>query len=260
MNKIKELLGINRKTLNERFIEVNKLYFKVKNHWFWDEYEKKGWEPQTYRVMQEFFTPDVTYVDIGAWLGITIFFAAEIGFRKIYAVEANPLSYGILKKNCSFNKFTENVKLSNICITDKDNIKISFGGRATSSACSIRGNDWHIESAKLGTYLKENNLLNEKLLIKIDIEGAEELIIDDLGCLSDKIIFLSLHPPFFSNVSTTANKIIDVCYNNYDVLDSSLNPIKAEELFGRITSKQEKPYWGTSFGNFFEIILKGKNV
>ena len=260
MNKIKKWLGINKKTLEERFIEVNKLYFKVEDHWFWDEYEKKRWEPQTYRAMQEFFSPDVMYVDIGAWVGITIFFAAEIGFKYIYAVEANPLSYDILKKNCTFNKFTENVNITNVCITDKDNVKVSFGGRSTSSASSIRGNDWQILSATLKNYLKGNNLLDKKLLIKIDIEGAEELILDDLADLSDKIILLSLHPPFFQNLSKTGNNIIDVCYKNYDVLDSSLNPIKSDELLRRITSKQEKPYWGTSFGNFFEIILKGKNI
>ncbi len=253
-----------------KYIELNKSYYKVKEHWIWDNNTNilNEWEPETYNTYKYFLDPSTTYVDIGAWVGLTIFMAANIGVKDIYAVEANPLSYDLVTENCKLNKITETVKLDNICITDKDNITVGFGGRNdeknTSSASNIRGNCWQIPSKKLITYLNNYNLLSsENLFIKIDIEGAEELLLDDIKELVAKdniTIYLSLHPPFMNNKEEFCNKLISFCYDFKQVLDSNLNFLPKENLIEMILTEEKYPSWGTKFGNFFEITLTNKII
>lgn len=143
---------------NDRYINVNDSYFKVKNHWFIDQYEKTSWEPQTYKTYTEFLDKDTVYIDIGTWIGITIFYAAEIGVKRIYGIEANLNSYIMCKSNLEMNKLTKNAILDHICVTDKDNEEVNFGSPqsdgATSSASSLRGHDWKVKTATINSYLK----------------------------------------------------------------------------------------------------------
>lgn len=244
-----------------RFIEINKLYFKVKNHWFFNEFEAQGWEPQTYFTYKNYLTKDTTYVDIGTWVGLTIMFASEIGVNKIYGIEANKLSYEITCENCKMNKLTEKANIDNLCIIDKDNTLVNFGSTnssETSSASSIKGNQWLINSKKLTTYLKENNIQDDKLFIKIDIEGAEELIVEDLKNLAEKkdiIIYLSIHPTFWDNKEVAGRNILDACYKFQEVKDSANNNLAKEKLEEMIFTEDSHPAWGTIHGNFFEVIL-----
>ena len=160
MFNVKDLLTKRKESAETRFIELNKTYFKVQNHWFWDKYDKSGWEPQTYDVLKRFFSPETVYIDVGTWIGMTIFFAAEIGYKQIYGIEANPESYAIVKLNCAQNKSTLPADLSNLCVTGTDGDMVDFGGKiksGTSSASSIRGHDWKIQSTKLSTFIKNKN-------------------------------------------------------------------------------------------------------
>lgn len=252
---------------NEDYVEVDKQYFKVVPHWFWNEYKQSGWEPQTYNIYQKYMTNNTTYVDVGAWVGMTVFYAAQVGVKDIYAIEANPVSYDMVCRNCGQNYLTQNAKVDHICITDKDNDKIDFGstnGTTTSSSSSIRGNDWKVSTTTLITYLKNNKILNvDDLFIKIDIEGAEELILKDLSELSKKknmTLFLSLHPPFMKNKEKTCKDLLKVCSEYRYVFDSTLNPLSKDELKNMVLSDEEKPIWGTKFGNFFEITLSNKDI
>lgn len=252
-----------------RFIELNKQYFKVKNHWCWDEYDRQILETKNYiyNSYKYFLTPKSTYVDIGAWVGKTIFFAAELGGKRIFAVEANPLNFELIRENCSMNKLTENVYVDNLCITDKDNETIGFDGFNnevnTSFISCIGGDKWQIPSKKLITYLTENNLIeNEDLFIKIDIEGAEELILEDLEKLSQKdtvSILLSLYPTFMKNKYETCEKLLEICSKFKYVLDNTMQLLTKEKL-KQMVIDEAYPVRGTKHGNFFEIVLSNKSV
>lgn len=253
----------SKKHTQTRFIEINKTYFKVQNHWFWNEYDKTGWEPQTYNILKQFVSPDAVYIDVGTWVGMTIFFAAELGYKQIYGIEANPESFAIVKQNCAYNKSTLSADLSNLCVTNIDGGMVDFGGKiknGTSSASSIRGHDWKISSTKLSSFIKNKNLFGKKLIIKIDIEGAEELILDDLKNLSDYTVFLALHPPLFKDLKNTAEKIVSVSNKWKNIRDAKMNPLNNEKLFAMLTSDIKNPSWGTKFGNFFEILLTNENI
>lgn len=244
-----------------RFINLDNTYLKVKNHWFWDEYDQCGWEPQTYDIYKKYLNIQTKYIDIGAWVGMTIFFAAETGVKEIYAIEANPVSYGLVAQNCKINKKTNKAKLSNVCITDKDDEEIRFG-HSTSSASSIRGNEYTVKTKTLNTYLKDNNLLDDDLFIKIDIEGAEELIIKDLEELAKKpnlTIYLSFHPDCWQDKEKTTEELLNVAYGFENIRFSDNRQIDKETLKKMCLTKDKTPDWGTPFGNYFEIVLNNGN-
>jgi len=243
------------------FIAVNNLQFKVKQHWFWKQYKESFWEPHTYDIFKNYLRADKDYIDIGCWVGITCFFAREIGARRIWAVEANPLTCDLLKTIIKQNQLLNNMNLENICITDRDNTLVNFGGSKneanTSSASSIKGNNWQIASSKLCTYIEKDNIENYNF-IKIDIEGAESLIHEDLIELSarkDLCIYLSLHPPFWTDKEQSAQRFLETVsfYNIFDCLD---RPLSAGKLKERLLTEVTHPEWGTLYGNFFEILLK----
>ncbi len=65
---------------------------------FWTEFDTGGFEPHTKKVIEEYVSPDSTYLDIGAWIGPTVLWAAPFAGR-VVAVEPDPVAYGLLTKN-----------------------------------------------------------------------------------------------------------------------------------------------------------------
>lgn len=244
-----------------RQVHVHDTAFRVLDHWFWPEFADMQWEPQTYEVFKRYLNRDAVYVDIGTWIGPTLLYAAEIGAREIWGVEANPLTYEMVKANCEMNpSLRDAASISHWCITDHRGV-ISFGNEngshGLSSASSIRGREWEVPTTTLTDYLKDNRI--ERIgLLKIDIEGAESMIAPDLTRLaapSGPVIYLSLHPPFWSDKEATADVLLHA-FARFRVLDAAFEPLSAERLRAMMLSDEKTPPWGTKFGNFFEVVLE----
>lgn len=262
--KVKSVINyIIKENKNTTYVDVNTTHFKVVNHWFWNRFKKETWEPETYNIMRKYLRKDKSCIDIGTWVGPTIMYAAEIGAEKIYGIEANPLTYAMLDQNRKLNEqISSRLNLFNLCISDKDGELIDFGGKRgadTSSASSIRGNQWKIPSTTICSWIKKYEVENFNF-IKIDIEGAEKFIEKDLVNLAetqDLAILFSLHPPFWEDKDEVAQIILNIC-EKYDVFDIEEKELSLAELKDRMTTKESKPAWGTKYGNFFEILLKSK--
>ncbi|MEN0006144.1 MAG: FkbM family methyltransferase, partial [Bacteroidota bacterium] len=241
-------------------ILINKQPFYVLSHWFWKQYSDLQWEPSTYQLLQHYLHPASVFIDIGTWIGITSFYAAELGVKKIYGVEANPNTYKMVKENCYLNQIDADIQ--NLCIHQQEAM-VSFGnpktGTKLSSAASIRGDEWKIQGIRLSTYLAKYCPDNWEVM-KIDIEGAEAFIADDLTTLSKRpntTILLSLHPPFWTDQASIAQQLL-AALEGFRVLDAQRSPLSLTQLTKRILSKEKKPAWGTPYGNFFEVVLEGK--
>src|SRR6185295_3331065 len=65
---------------------------------FWGEWERGTWEPGTREAIESHVTPGSTYVDIGAWIGPTVLWAAPIAAR-VLALEPDPVAYLLLVEN-----------------------------------------------------------------------------------------------------------------------------------------------------------------
>jgi lipopolysaccharide transport system ATP-binding protein len=244
-------------------IRVLESEFTAPDHWFWPQYGE-GWETDTFLIFRRFLHRGSKFVDVGAWVGATVMYASALGATNIHTVEANPATVKLLAGLVDRSPILgDSVTIHNLCISDSEGM-VSFGNvdgsHATSSAASMRGTGFTVPSKSLYEFLRSNSLLDADLL-KVDIEGAEELIGADLRRLSHagvKAIHLSLHPPFWKPANFPV-ELFDAI-REFDVYDSRGNALALDELVRRSKATESHPEWGTQFGNFFEILLLPKRA
>jgi lipopolysaccharide transport system ATP-binding protein len=239
-------------------IQVLDTDFTAPDHWFWPQYAD-GWEIETFCTFRRFLHDNAKFVDIGAWIGPTVMFASALGVKIIHAVEANSESATLLGELVKHSPaLIGAVTIHNLCINDRESL-VTFGNldgsHATSSASSLRGLGFEVSGIKLYDFLVRNGLVDADL-IKIDIEGAEELIGIDLKLLASagpKAMLLSMHPPLWNDAHWPQELLDSIAL--FQVYDSHGRPLSLDELDRRCRDKTERPEWGTTFGNFFEVLL-----
>jgi len=125
--------------------------------------------------------------DIGAHIGLsTIYFKDRYPNSKIFCFEPNPNIFPILEENIFINNL-QDITLKNIAVGDKDCIKelyIDSSGNGAFSTASFTKNAWSGEQKTLPIMVKVERLSNyvvDKInLLKIDVEGAEGSILEEL--------------------------------------------------------------------------------
>lgn len=237
---------------------ISDSFFVVSPHEFWREFKKDGWEPDTFNCFKAHLSRDVTFIDIGAWVGLCSMWATVIGCKKIYAVEANPRSYKFLKKTIDANKDLKDlVSLSNRCISDVNGTTVRFGRKLSSNSMISSEGHYSVITTTLSSYVNHIGVC-DNLFLKIDIEGAEELILNEFISLGKSIkklkIFLALHPPFWKNKESTCLKLLKIC-KNFQITLSDGSSISESRLQEMILTEDNFPEWGTPYGNLFEILL-----
>lgn len=237
---------------------ISNTFFIVSPHEFWREFKRDGWEPDTFKCFKAHLNRDVTFVDIGAWVGLCSMWATVIGCKKIYAVEANQRSYKFLQKTIDANRELENlVSLSNLCISNVNGATVRFGRKLSSNSMISSEGHYSVTTTTLSAYINHIGIF-DNLFLKIDIEGAEELILDEFNFLGESIeglkIFLALHPPFWEDKESTCLKLLNVC-KNFKVTLPSGSAISDSRLQEMVLTEDDFPEWGTPYGNLFEILL-----
>ena len=242
-------------------ISINGMKFTIPNHWFWSEFSA-SWEPQTAKFFKTNLLPGTDYLDIGAWVGPTALIATALGANRLKLIEPNPLNFFNLVITQLSNNLFSKWFLINACVAKERGTSIIGpldGIMNLSSATNIRDQNQDgvkIISLKLADLISDDDNFS---LIKIDIEGAEDYIIEDLSIFSRKqsAIWLSLHPPFIPDVERFLEKLLslgDVFY----FVDEDNTLIDGKVLESWIKTDAEFPSWGTKWGNFFEIGLLPK--
>ena len=242
-------------------ININDRSFNVPLHWFWDQFGKE-WEPKTADFFSINLQPGSGFLDIGAWVGPTAMIATSLGAGYVKITEPNPVNFFHLLSTQINNNLLSDWQLVNACVSADRTSKIIGpieGIASSSSATNIR--DPHQSGAKIIS-LKLEDLIETKddfSLIKIDIEGAEAFVISDFYNFANlkAAIWLSIHPPFISNKHEFLKELLELDPFFYFV-DESNKEILKEDLEVWILTNEEKPEWGTSWGNFFEIGLLPK--
>ncbi len=167
----------NSKEISEKFFDYNvsgfdydSLYYMFKEIFCSDDY---------------FFNTSSSHpviVDCGANIGMaTIYFKKKHPDARVIGFEANPHTYQLLKKNIERNNLT-NVEVYNVALYDEEK-EISFfvhGERSLlGSIRNDRGKGEHLKvnARKISGYIKNIEKID---LMKIDVEGAELNILNDL--------------------------------------------------------------------------------
>jgi len=259
LNRIVEIKRIFNKF---ETIEVSDEEFKVTPHEFWREFRRDGWERETYDNFRRNITEETTFLDLGAWVGICSMWASVIGCKKIYAIEANPKSYELLTKTINANRsLRELITLTNQCISNVNGDIVKFGKKLSSNSMISKEGHYEVTTITLTKYINDIGSL-DNVFLKIDIEGAEELIIKDFSILKDLIkdlkIFLALHPSFWKNKKLTCSELLNVC-KDFKLSHPSGENLSVSRLKEMIMTDQDFPEWGTPYGNLFEIMLSNNH-
>lgn len=212
------------------------------------------WEPQTFDIFDAFLNKDHSYVDMGAWMGITSLYGAHLA-KHCYSIEPDPVAFGYLSTNVSLNpKLRSKITLSNQCIFNKNgtvnlrNHYTTAGGNSGSSILEIDKSlvSWKVPAIRFEQFVEENNITDCNF-IKMDIEGAEGVVLPDMAEHLKKYkptLYISLHPWFFKeDFDTAMPKIMEILSNYHHVFN-----IKGEEIPVSILSNESMMYF------FYELV------
>ena len=240
----------------------NDMRFNVVPHIFWHKFNECIWEFETFLFYGKYVSPDKDIVDIGAWHGPTMLLAYSHNPQKIYAVEADPANYQILKANMYKNYLQDKVKLFNVCISGEDDKIVSFGlhdeNIQSSTTKGIGNSGVKVKTTTVETFLKNVNMPDVNI-IKIDIEGGEQYIENGFEYISQHPginILLSVHPHFFNDKKTTAEMLLKV-FKRFDVFSDTEENISDEEIREKILAETPSRYKDRT-GKGFTLILKTK--
>ncbi len=101
---------------------------------FFSRLQSGQWEPGTFRNIARFVDGKTTYIDIGGWIGVTPYWAAQAA-DNVIVVEPDPVCFGILTEMKGAN--TGEVKLVNAALSQDERLVLnSVGGGFGSSETS----------------------------------------------------------------------------------------------------------------------------
>ncbi len=183
------------------FIENRKSDQNLK---FWRE-NYSNWEPEVHDVMDQFLREDKVFIDIGGWIGTTCIYGSMLA-RHVYVVEADPLSFQDMAHNCGLN--SRNITCINRAITNIDDSSVWFGKNRVRDGSVLNDSTSQVydDEAEGCVQVKTITLKGildmysidpkEISLVKVDIEGGEECILDSLYELHSTYrvpVFVSFH-------------------------------------------------------------------
>ncbi len=160
------------------------------------------YEPGTTALCKRLIKPGMCVVDIGANVGYyTILFSKLAGPNgKVFAFEPHPEIFQLLKHNV--RKLKSVVVLQKAISNTKRGVEFYLSKRTTGSHSFYVPNEFVIgsctvESLRLDDFLREEGLLDCDF-IKIDVEGAEPLVIEGMSDLLSRsrklLVIMELNP------------------------------------------------------------------
>ena len=170
---------------------------------FWNDFTRESWEPETFALFDHFITPETVHLDVGAWIGPTLLYAATRA-RLAVGFEPDPVAFQILEQNVAANPGRAPIQLHG-CAIAAHRGQLRLGSRSTpgdsmsSALFADQTATWTTEAHRLEEFEPEWPT-GAPVFLKIDIEGGEYRL---LPALRDFVrrrrptIYLSLHSDFF---------------------------------------------------------------
>ncbi len=149
---------------------------------FWRKASAGKWETETFAVLDKYLSPEKDYLDIGAWIGPTVLYAARRA-RHVWCFEPDPVAYRHLVWNLELNDI-QNVSAFSIALSDGFGVTrmASAHGEAGDSTSSLlRDGNHGTDALTVGwNQFAETVNLSNVSLVKMDIEGAEFSVLPSL--------------------------------------------------------------------------------
>ena len=177
---------------------------------FWRRASQGRWEPETFAVLAGHLEPGRDYLDIGAWIGPTVLFAARKA-RHVWAFEPDATAFRHLAWNLELNGI-DNVSALPVALSDRTGIArmASFGGEAGDSMTSLLnaqaagGRD--VVTLDWAAFAADTDL-SAVSLVKMDVEGAEFGLVEQLMPwlrAQRPALYLSTHAPYLPEAERAA--------------------------------------------------------
>lgn len=206
---------------------------------FWRRVASNQWEPHTLAVLDRCLDADSVYVDIGAWIGPTVLFAAQ-RCKTVYCVEPDPLAYEHLLGNLRINGIGNVLPFHGALHSTNGRVQISnergFGDSMTRVQAASSGDHATVLAMDLPHFIQWWGI--ERIdLLKMDVEGAEFDLVPSLVAFLPRIkpqIHLSLHAPLFpqSERRDKLAAIVELAGHYACCYDERLNKISPREILG----------------------------
>lgn len=197
------------------------------------------WEPCTYNILQRFLDLRSVYVDIGAWVGPTVIFAARKS-KQVYCFEPDYVAYRYLLWNIEINNL-RNVMPFNCALASSTGMRCmapffggNFGNTTTTLIARIQEHQINVPCLSWSDWLTIAGV--ERVdFIKIDIEGGEfELLpsMKDYLTRHKPILYLSLHTSWLSpdERENKMDELINVLATYDKCYSEDMTPVKVEDL------------------------------
>jgi len=146
---------------------------------FWKKLEREKYESDVFQSILNTVKRGQTILDVGSWIGpYTLLFSKLVGHDgKVIAFEPFPLTFKILLDNLEKNNIS-NVTTENICLgSSVGKVGLKGSGKDVSMVTWDETEVLQtVQCTTIDKYCKDNKIVPDG--IKIDVEGAEGLVIE----------------------------------------------------------------------------------
>jgi FkbM family methyltransferase len=227
---------------------------------FWVSLQNRAWEPDTLDFLEREITPETILFDVGAANGSMTLIGASLG-AKVIAYEPNPTVFQVCKVNLDLNpSLSEHVDLKMAAVSSFPGSLTFETGRNTAVITDISVGIHEDKNTKIPILSLKNELeefadWNKKILIKMDIEGAEFAILHEKSSLEAMRkcrakLLLAIHPGFYRPLGNSrllrgirfkvfifrnffeAVRLYKEISKFAKIYRTNLNPVKSSRIFG----------------------------
>jgi len=207
------------------------------NHW--DQVNAGTWEPDTFKVFDLFLNKNHSYIDLGAWIGATVLYGAQIS-RHVYAAEPDEIAIKALKENINLNQSIKNITLFEGAVLNYDgytNLGAPGGKHQLGESASSVLYNKIVQEKKVATINFDSFItkfdIEDCNFIKMDIEGSEIVVLPAMKNFLQKYkpaLYISFHPWHFNPDNINKMKNVLSIYKKF-FLPESFKEIKFEDVF-----------------------------
>ncbi len=192
---------------------------------FWNGISAGDYESDTFDFIElRAKAGSKVFIDVGSATGCMVLYAAALGM-KVIGTEPQNLVFDALKRNLELNpQFSNNAKILHSLVTSNSQ------GESNSSKFFTPGASGPLKKAIDASSISLKSLLTEmstedKVSIKVDIEGAEYPLLSDIDVLRELrtkriTMYLSFHPGFNRNLGTDPNFVKLTTWRLLTLLDT----------------------------------------
>jgi FkbM family methyltransferase len=200
---------------------------------FWTSIYKE-WRNDAFNVFNRYVKIDTTVIDIGSWIGPMTLYCAKMG-AKVIALDGDTQSCKTLINNVLLNDLKDKVNIINKAIY-KNHQKIWFGeniyrndgmNASTSKIVSENSNKYKYQIDTI-TFFELIDNINDISLVKVNIEGDEQYIINELLelCLIRKIpAYITFHFNSWGDAEKLNFKKIENLFSKFIIKDKNFENI-----------------------------------